>query len=1293
MEDNVLQESFLSVEELARKSLQRDKQRREIDLKEAEVRARELKQEVDRRSVEIDDKVASRRLFNAGPNITRPRQDNRTDEAVQRPRGPRIHFHGVSGGQQNGTTPYDQHNPFRANRSIATERSPVVRNDTSNVNTNSKDYVQQKIQQQMKLTRMPRLDSVSNKEKANQVGAANFPPTPANFPAMSATFPATSGKSLDGEETGNNDDEWASADIPEVPPEVEESMKNRQQQEQEKEEAKIQERERLSSNIGQEQNEHKTEVGQASQMQDPRPNRLGNEQLLTSLFGNTPRKLKSRREDHGPMSNHPQDRMEATFPIETPTPILKSTPAETISNEKSEDTADSQVDGLSTEETDLLIKLLLKKQAAQNKSTLQPKGLAVSDATSKSTDPIPPKDDNNTVSNSIGRFTPTQAVRKATPTSSFEDNPFKYPEYNKVLPTRPVKTSTATRGNIYDFKINQNVDHSRFTATRQDNPFGRVEQKPQRQVICKHCGQPGHVAFLCPQKQNDDTSTSSQSTADAGLKALDDLEEKLLTGKDHGRKTAMKIGISAPYSKQSESSQHSVDPTHAQPEKRSEVETKHRESRADHWANTKNDRADSTRSRHSAGTFEHDRSSRRTRQRRNSEDDMDDVYEPSKNKNKRLARSAQIDDDDQPTRHGLKFGQRQVRDDMAETLEESEGLRQIRQRRQREREAKYQKRKADQDRKVAIAAKRASALTRISLPHFITVSRLAQTLGVKMTSFVRRMQDLGFNETAHDHVLSGENASLIALEYNFDPVIGGDDVTVQSKDLTARPEMADPSNLPNRPPIVTIMGHVDHGKTTILDYLRKSSIAASEHGGITQHIGAFSVRMSDDKIVTFLDTPGHAAFLSMRKRGANVTDIVILVVAADDSVKPQTLEALKHATEAKVPIIVAVNKIDKPEADLNRVKQDLARHGVEIEEYGGDVQVIPVSGKTGQGMDDLEEAVSTLSEILDHRAEVDGLVEGWVLEATTKAAGRVATVLVRRGTLAPGDIIVAGQTWGRVKTLQNEAGIHIDQAGPGTPVEVDGWRDQPIAGDLVLETDSEQRATEVVQYRETITERSKLAEDVTAINEFRRVEQEKRDKEKSQDTSSLASSVTTPQSSPVDIKSVPFIIKADVSGSAEAVASYLQQLINPLCSPRILRSNVGPVSQFDIDHAYAAGGHIISFNQPQPSGDIASKAENAKVKILEQNVIYRVLEQVKDVLEEKLEPIVKQRVVGEAEVLKCFDIGLGGRKTSRIAGARVKNGEVKRGSKVRVSRGGNKVYDGKFDILIPLTNHVDANSR
>ncbi|KAF2716208.1 P-loop containing nucleoside triphosphate hydrolase protein [Polychaeton citri CBS 116435] len=491
------------------------------------------------------------------------------------------------------------------------------------------------------------------------------------------------------------------------------------------------------------------------------------------------------------------------------------------------------------------------------------------------------------------------------------------------------------------------------------------------------------------------------------------------------------------------------------------------------------------------------------------------------------------------------------------------------------------------------------------------------------------------------------------------------------------------------------MGHVDHGKTTILDYMRKSSVAAGEAGGITQHIGAFSVPLSSSgKTITFLDTPGHAAFLAMRQRGANVTDIVILVVAADDSVKPQTLEAIKHAKSAGVPIIVAINKVDKEEADVQRVKHDLARHGIEIEDFGGDTQVVCVSGKTGQGMDELEEAAVTLSDILDHRAAPDGPVEGWILEATTKKAGRVATVLVRRGTLRKGSIIVAGKTWTRVRSLKNEAGVNVEEVSPGMPVEVDGWREQPIAGDEVLQAPDEQKATTVVENRMLKEERQRTASDMEAINEFRRLEQEKREREKAAAEAAAHAAKAGEEAVPTPShqreqpeedplkrqREVPFIIKADVSGSAEALESYILTLTNPMVTPSLLSVSIGQINETDIELAAIANGHIISFNLPTDEG-MNARAEARGVKIFSHNIIYRVLDDVKEVLESVLPPIITQRVLGEAEIAADFDIGLGGRKKLRIAGCRVKNGLVSRGTKVRVMRGQQKVYDGTITSL------------
>ncbi|KAK5701079.1 translation initiation factor IF-2 [Elasticomyces elasticus] len=588
----------------------------------------------------------------------------------------------------------------------------------------------------------------------------------------------------------------------------------------------------------------------------------------------------------------------------------------------------------------------------------------------------------------------------------------------------------------------------------------------------------------------------------------------------------------------------------------------------------------------------------------------------------------------------------------------------------------------------------------VNLPEFVSVATLAQHLGVRYEQFVGRLETLGYDDVFPGKILNSETSGMIAMEYGYEPVFGEAQAAAEKeeRDLVARPEVVgeDREFLPSRPPVVTIMGHVDHGKTTILDYLRKSSVAAGEAGGITQHIGAFSVVLGGSgRTITFLDTPGHAAFLAMRQRGANVTDIVVLVVAADDSVKPQTLEAIRHAKGAGVPMIVAVNKIDKEGADLQRVKQDLARHGVEIEDFGGETQVVPVSGRTGEGMEELEENVVTLSEILDQRAETEGMVEGWVLEATTKKAGRVATVLVRRGTLRPGYVIVAGKTWARVRTLRNEAGQAVADCGPGLPVEVDGWRDQPAAGDEVLQAPSEQKATDVVEYRVGLEEQRKTAEDMEVINETRRAEQERQRKEKAAAEAAKRKSVEGVDGADAVEEAVegageeqqstgqllvPLIIKADVSGSAEAVSAYIMSVASPLIAPQILRSAVGPLNESDVELADAARGHIIAFNLPPDEG-LKAVAARTGVKVLENNIIYRVLDDVKQVMEERLPEIVKQRVVGEADVGVGFEISVGGRKKVKIAGCKIRNGVVARGGRVRVMRGGEKVYDGTISSL------------
>ncbi|WEW55368.1 translation initiation factor IF-2 [Emydomyces testavorans] len=573
--------------------------------------------------------------------------------------------------------------------------------------------------------------------------------------------------------------------------------------------------------------------------------------------------------------------------------------------------------------------------------------------------------------------------------------------------------------------------------------------------------------------------------------------------------------------------------------------------------------------------------------------------------------------------------------------------------------------------------------TPIYLPEFISVANLANALSVRPSIFLESLHELGFDEATFDHVLDAETAGLIAAEYNYEPIL-----ETTEDDLVAQPLPEDTSKLPLRPPVVTIMGHVDHGKTTTLDWLRNSSVAASEHGGITQHIGAFSVTMPSGKQITFLDTPGHAAFLEMRKRGADVTDIVILVVAADDSVKPQTIEAIKHAKQANVPMIVAINKIDKDNVHVERVKQDLARHNVSVEDFGGDVQAVCVSGKTGQGMLELEEAAVTLAEMLDLRADREGNVEGWVIEATKKPGGRAATVLVRRGTLRPGDVIVAGTAWARVRNLRNEAGTEVSEALPGIPVEVDGWREQPLAGSEVLQAPTEQMAKDVVSLRLEKKATKQLTDDTEAINEARREKRQRSiaAKHVNQDSEVAYGTTDGSRSGP---KGIPFIVKGDVSGSVEAIVNSISAVGNNEVYAKVLRSGVGQVSEFDIKHASAANGHIITFNQ-NVDPDYSRYAASQGVKILNHRIIYELIDEVKAELSEHLPPNVTQRVSGEAEVAQIFEITVKGRIKTLIAGCKVSNGVIYRSQKVRVLRGKNKdiIYDGTLASLKNIKKDV-----
>lgn len=615
-----------------------------------------------------------------------------------------------------------------------------------------------------------------------------------------------------------------------------------------------------------------------------------------------------------------------------------------------------------------------------------------------------------------------------------------------------------------------------------------------------------------------------------------------------------------------------------------------------------------------------------------------------------------------------------------------------------EEEQRHQKKDKERQRQAEV---KAAEPTPIYLPEFISVGNLANALGVRSADFMAKLGEFGFDDvTDFSHIVDSETAGLIASEFNFTPMRE----ERGEKDLVPAPAPTaeEAVTLPGRPPVITIMGHVDHGKTTLLDWLRKSSVVSTEHGGITQHIGAFSVTMPSGKAITFLDTPGHAAFLSMRRRGANVTDIVILVVAADDSVKPQTIEAIKHAREAEVPIIVAVNKVDKPDVDVERVQLDLARHGVNVEAIGGDVPCVPVSGKTGAGMYELEEAALTLSELLDHRAPTSGPVEGWLLEATTRrrGGGKVATLLVTRGTLRPGAIIVAGNAWARVRTLRNEAGVTIPSVGPGMPVEVDGWRDPPAAGERVLDAGSERRAKEVVELRHERAEVDRMATDMQAINEARRARMSARaEAEDGSGVDSAASSTDGPIP-------IPFVVKADVAGSVEAVANALAAIGNDEVYARVLQSGVGAVGQSDVEYASAAGASIVSFNLPSVASDaaVARLASQRGVRVMDHNVIYEALDAVRATLSAHLRPRIVQRVVGEAEIGAAFEITVkqsgegAGKSRITIAGCKVRNGTISRNASVRVLRestasagkggGGEKQKETVYEGAVASLRHI-----
>jgi len=456
--------------------------------------------------------------------------------------------------------------------------------------------------------------------------------------------------------------------------------------------------------------------------------------------------------------------------------------------------------------------------------------------------------------------------------------------------------------------------------------------------------------------------------------------------------------------------------------------------------------------------------------------------------------------------------------------------------------------------------------------------------------------------------------------------------------------------------VVTIMGHVDHGKTSLLDAIRSTEVAAGEAGGITQHIGAYQVTAPSGNKVTFIDTPGHAAFTAMRARGARVTDIVVLVVAADDGVMPQTVEAINHAKAARVPMIVAINKVDKPDARPERVRTELLQHEVQVESLGGDVLDVEVSAKEKLNLDRLLETINLQAEILDLKANPNRPAEGTVIEAKLdRGRGPVATVLVQRGTLHVGDIIVAGAEWGRVRALVSDTGAALEQTGPSMPVEVLGFNGTPEAGDRLAVVDNEGRAREVSDYRAR-QKRDKIAARATGLR------------------GSLEQ--MTSQLKPAGRKEFPLVVKGDVQGSVEAIIGALDKLGTEEVGARVIHSGVGGITESDIRLAETSNAAIIGFNV-RANKEAREEAERAGIEIRYYNVIYDLVDDVKQAMSGLLAPSLRETMLGNAQILEIFTVS----KVGKVAGCRVTDGKVERGANVRLIRDNVVIHEGKLSQL------------
>ncbi|MEM6745785.1 MAG: translation initiation factor IF-2 [Pseudomonadota bacterium] len=537
----------------------------------------------------------------------------------------------------------------------------------------------------------------------------------------------------------------------------------------------------------------------------------------------------------------------------------------------------------------------------------------------------------------------------------------------------------------------------------------------------------------------------------------------------------------------------------------------------------------------------------------------------------------------------------------------------------------------------------------VVIPDVITVADLAQRMAMRSTDLIKELMKQGQMVTANA-TLDADTAQIIVEDLGH-TVKRVSEADVEEGLVT--PD-ADDATLEGRPPVVTIMGHVDHGKTSLLDALRQTDVVAGEAGGITQHIGAYQITDGNKNKITFLDTPGHAAFTAMRARGANVTDIVIVVVAADDSVMPQTEEAISHAKAAGVPIIVAVNKVDKPDSDPQKVKTDLLQYELQVESMGGEVQDVEVSALKKIGLDELQEAITLQAELLELKANADRGAYGTVVEAQLdKGRGAVATFLVQAGTLKRGDVLVVGSEWGKVRAMNNDQGKQVKEALPSQPVEVLGLNGVPEPGDQFVVVENEARAREVAEYRQRIKrEKANASKSGTSLEQM------------------------MAQLQDAEIKDLPVVIKGDVQGSVEAIVGALEKMSNDEVRVRVLHTGVGAISESDVILAEASGAPVIGFNV-RANKQARDHAESSGTEVRYYSVIYDLIDDIKGTLSGMLDPELRETFLGNAEILETFMVS----KVGRVAGCRVTEGMVKRGAKVRLLRDNVVIHEGELSTL------------